>query len=95
MSDTEPTIRSGYVYILQPKGHNVFKVGCTVDPDKRMKRFKRTYEFDVQYVAMRFYPDCENAESLWHTKFKHYHLIGEWYVLPESEVQRFKSKGSL
>lgn len=83
--------RSGYVYLMQPKGHNVYKVGCTVNLDNRMKVFRRKYDFEVQVVATRFYDDYLAAERRWHKRFDAYHIIGEWFALPESAIGYFKS----
>ncbi len=83
---------SGYVYLLQPVGVKVYKIGCAVDLGKRMARYKSKYKFPVEYVAAIHYPDYYQAEQTWQMKYSDYSLCSEWFVLPETEVQYFISQ---
>lgn len=83
------TWQEGYVYLLKPVDHNVYKIGCTTDLDRRMKQYKRKYKFQVEYVASLFYDNYQHAEQRWQSKFNKYKLSGEWFVLPDAEVQLF------
>lgn len=84
----------GYVYLLQPIGHNIYKIGCTTNLERRLKGYKSLYKFPVEFIAHIHYEDYQQAEQQWHTKYDKYHLVGEWYVLPDSEVRDFKELGS-
>ena len=79
----------GYVYLLKPTHHNVFKIGCTTDLDRRLKTFQKTRNYKLEYVAAIWVDDCEELERYMHRKYKQYHLIGEWFVLPPSTVDQF------
>jgi len=85
---------AGYVYLLQPVGVNIYKIGCTTDLDNRMKRYKSKYKFPVQYVGAIRYKDYFQAEREWHSMYTKYNLVGEWFVLPEPEVLYFVSMGA-
>lgn len=84
----------GYVYLLKPVGHNVYKIGCTTDLERRMKTFQRERSYPLEYVASIFVDDCEGLESGFHKKYAQYYLIGEWFVLPQTVVDDFIKWGA-
>lgn len=85
----ELTPVAGFVYMLQPTGHNVYKIGCTVDLDRRVKTMRNKYGFDVEYIATAFYIDYNLAETAWHEYFKSKKLISEWFLLSDEDVKYF------
>lgn len=88
--------RDGWVYILKPVGHNVYKVGCTTDLARREKTMGKAYGFDIEYVAFNYYSDYEGAERWWHEHFKkrNKYLIGEWFLLTSEDIHYFIMEGT-
>lgn len=91
LAEIEANKRAGYVYLIRPVGHNVYKIGCAVDLDKRLIRYKSKYAFPIELVAAIYYSNYTRAEHDWHMHYSQYCLANEWFVLPESEVEYFKS----
>lgn len=87
--------REGYVYLVRPIGHNVYKIGCTVDPDERLRRMQRKHRgFQLEYAALVHHWNYFAFEDFLHRKFSRYRLIGEWFVLPDEAVEEFKGLSS-
>lgn len=81
---------AGYVYLVHPIGHNVYKIGCTTDLARRMKKMQSGHDYKLEYIAAIYYENYIYAEFKWHRKYERYHLSSEWYALPDSEVEHFK-----
>lgn len=84
-----PKPRLGYVYLIKPIGHNVYKIGCTTDCTRRFKTMRNTYPFKFECVGKNYYKDYEYAERYWHEYFKNRKLQGEWFLLSDHDVQTF------
>lgn len=85
-----PPGREGFVYVVKPAGHNVYKIGCSVDVERRLARMQRKYDFSLELVAVIYSKDYERLEAQMHRRFAKYHLIGEWFVLPDSAIEYLK-----
>lgn len=82
--------KPGYVYLMRPIGHNVYKIGCTVDLDSRLYRKQRGKDYRLEYVAHIWSEDYERLEKAIHQKFNGYLLADEWFALPDEAVEWFK-----
>lgn len=86
-------IPNGYVYILQADNRQVYKIGITNNPERRMKVYKNSRKkpnYNVEFIAFRFYDDYQSAENYWHRYFAKLQLIGEWFLLTPEDIQYFK-----
>jgi len=81
----------GYVYLIKPVGHNVYKIGCTTDLEKRKlqqeKKLKTSLEY-VHYIKSNHYQWAEQTAQI---MFAHSHLSGEWFILTDEDIAKFKS----
>lgn len=86
----------GYVYLIGPKGHNVFKVGRSTDPNRRLITIQRKTQIELECVASLLSDDCMRAEYEWHLRFGRYRLpgAGEWFALPPEAVCDFMEAGA-
>lgn len=96
--DAEKVVRAkknpGYVYIMKVKGHNVCKIGCSTDVERRRKTLQAKHGFELEVIAK--YYDSDNYTSLevyCHCKYSKYKLSGEWFLLPDDEIERIASSG--
>lgn len=80
---------SGYVYLVQPAGHNVYKIGATVHLDKRLVRLQRRFDVRLFYVAYYWTADYFRVEESWHTKFSRYSIGKDWFLLDVNQVSEF------
>lgn len=83
----------GVVYLIQTADPKVFKLGCTTDTHDRMKNFGVKLPFEVEYLHMIHTEDIYALEKWWKKRWKKWQKRdSEFYELPESEVNFFRSK---
>ena len=86
--------RKGYVYLLHPVGHNVYKIGCTVDLVNRLQRMQRGRDVPLEYVACIPSDDYELLEQRLHRIYRRFRLDGEWFALTPEDVEYIRGLAS-
>ena len=82
--------RAGYVYLLKSEvGH--YKIGCTNNPQNRLKTFGVKLPFRVEFVCLIKTDDMEIKETELHDRFQSNRLDGEWFNLSPDNVQFIKT----
>jgi len=81
----------GYVYLLKPVGHNVYKIGRTTNLDKRRVQQEKKLKTSLEYVHFIKSNDYQWAEQRMHVIFGHAHLVSEWFILTDQDIEKFKS----
>lgn len=77
--------RTGFVYVVRCMQY--YKIGITKDMESRAKGWQTDNPFDLEVITV-FRSDRASAyERALHTRFRRYHHRGEWFQLPESEIQ--------
>ena len=79
----------GLVYMLQAGQH--FKIGMTINLDKRLTQIKLQLPFAATLVHTIKAANPSQAESHWHRRFASLRLNGEWFALSPAEVNEFKN----
>jgi len=80
---------SGNVYVMKC-GDNKYKIGVSVDIDDR-RNCLQTGNPDLITIYKRF--DCKlpfEMEKSVLIEFKKYQAIGEWFIIDETEIERFE-----
>lgn len=83
----------GVVYMLQGGGY--FKIGKSINPDKRLTQIKLQIPFKVEVVHIIRAANPAEVESHWHRRFASRRQNGEWFLLTEAEVNEFKSVSNM
>ncbi len=86
-------MKDGYVYLMKPVGHNVYKIGETINPHKRLEVYQKKFDCKLQYVDYAQVGEDNKwiIERKLHLKFWRYHLGGDWFVLPDDAVSNFRT----
>lgn len=79
----------GVVYLLQ--GGSYFKIGKSVDFEKRLGQIKLQLPYLVEVVHTIRATNPSQVETHWHRRFAPLRRNGEWFELTEAEVNEFKS----
>lgn len=82
----------GYVYLIGVKNHKAYKIGHSIHPLQRMKTLQAGRAIELELIAMIQYADYQTQEFHWQSKYARYKLSGEWFALPDHEVEFFKSQ---
>jgi hypothetical protein len=81
----------GYVYLMGDRERQVYKIGYSVDPMKRMEKINKRVPIDLIMIHAIPAINAYNSEGVLHRMFKKFKLVGEWFVLPDEQVERFCS----
>lgn len=90
ITPTPMNARQGYVYVIQPKGHNIYKIGCTTNLKSRMARLQRKMTgCELEFVVTIFTDDHIALEAAFHKKYRNVRLmaVGEWFLLTFDNLQ--------
>jgi len=74
-----------------PKGRNVYKIGVTIDIDKRIARKEKQVEYELYYIKSVYVKNMFWTERKLHNMFSRFRLAGEWFVLPFEVVHNFEN----
>ncbi len=80
---------SGFVYLIRVKAHDLYKIGMSKEPYKRMLSLQTGTPFDLKIIHRIFAFDCVQLESALHNHYSTYWVRGEWFKLPPKEVANF------
>lgn len=80
---------SGFVYLIKSKPHDLYKIGMSKEPYKRMLSLQTGTPFELKIVHRIFAFDCVQLESALHDHYSAYWVRGEWFELPPKEVSNF------
>ena len=72
----------GYVYLIEDKNNNCFKIGVTKgDPEKRLKKLQtgNPSKLEIKHLYKCEYP--YRLESMLHSHYKSYNELNEWFSL--------------
>ena len=83
---------TGFVYLVKPTGKNVYKIGYTNNPERRLKRYNNSKQL-VRYEFLELFPcvDYQLLESRLHFFYQHHKLSGEWFAIPDDIIFNFGS----
>ncbi len=89
----ELEMETGFVYLMKPVGHNVYKIGQTVNIENRIARKEKVKDYKLKCVCAVEVDRVHmwRIEHDLHNMFHSYRLAGEWFVLPKEIIKQFVS----
>lgn len=93
-SEAEPAVplirrTPGYVYLIR-SSDGLYKIGRSGNPNNRMRTFKLTLPFDVEYECVIHTDDMVALEKQLHRKYTEKRIRGEWFKLSARDVKYIK-----
>jgi len=81
----------GYVYLVSPVGKNIYKVGETIDIQKRFarKEKEKDYKLTLIHGIEVDYKYAWDIENTIHRMYSRLRLAGDWFVLNQDLVDGF------
>jgi hypothetical protein len=81
-----------FLYVLQAKGTDLFKIGITEStPDKRIKEIQTGCPYKIETRVAFEVSTARDEEKYWHTKFKENRLNGEWFRLEKAQLREIQA----
>lgn len=78
---------NGYLYILWNKHFNLFKIGSTAAPKRRIRDIRAGVPFDLQILFLKQYEDVYSLELLVQQRWVENRIKGEWFQGYESDLK--------
>ncbi len=82
-----------YIYVIQQKDTNNYKIGVSSNPDKRLRELQIANAMELILFKTVKVSDKINAfkiESILHYYFKRLNKQGEWFLLQENELNEIE-----
>jgi len=80
-------MKTGYIYFVHADGTNRYKIGLTVDLDRRMRELNgKQAPFENKLLWSIEVSDMRSAEKDLHDMFSNRRVNGEWFLFDESEL---------
>lgn len=84
-----PQYGPGYVYLMHAVGTDMYKVGLSINPEKRAEKLDCESPHRVVLVHKILVDQMKRIEDYFHSLFRDNHVKGEWFRLDEFEVKMF------
>lgn len=81
------TFKQGFIYVVQMEGHDLYKIGRSVNVPRRMSEFGVQLPFKHRLLFAHRIPDAVGQETWLHRDFGRYRANGEWFKLIPEHVE--------
>ena len=79
--------RRGYIYLIQ-ESHGLYKIGYARDINQRIGSMQSGNPFPLVLIAHVEVRNMVDAERFIHSELKAYHVVREWYSMPDLDPWR-------
>jgi len=69
------------IYIIKSKDDNIYKIGVSSNPSRRLKDIEAILPFDIETILVKKVNQAYDLEFIIHNYLKEHHLKGEWFKL--------------
>ena len=90
MNDEEFKGTQGFVYLIKTDTLNLYKVGMSKNPYKRMATLQTSMPYELTVISRIFSFDCPKLEKALHEYYAAYWMRGEWFDFPDKIVSEFE-----
>ena len=78
--------KRNHLYVIE--GGGFFKIGISTNVPSRFSGLQTSNPFPLRLLKSWQTDEAENYEKRLHRKFSRFRKSGEWFALPESEVNK-------
>jgi hypothetical protein len=73
--------QQGYVYFIKIDGYNIYKIGVSHKPDRRLRDIHSYIPFDFKILSLHKFQDPYKIEGEIISTLKEFQMKGEWFSL--------------
>ena len=77
----------GFLYILQLKGFDIFKIGVSSNPKRRITDIDASSPFGTSIISIDFFKNVYEMEECVHDNLMEFHLRKEWFRCDAEIIQ--------
>lgn len=93
VSDNGYNGREGFIYIIKAEKH--VKIGIADDIKNRLRQIQSTCPIKLEIINFWKISNVYYYENLLHKRYKQYRVHGEWFVLPEKDINFLSMVGDI
>lgn len=82
----------GYIYILKLKGFNLYKIGVSANPKRRIYDIDSNSPFGIKTMCLEFFKNVYELEECIHDSFKLNHKRKEWFEIHPDDIKELISE---
>lgn len=82
----------GYIYVLKAVGTNYYKIGKSIEPDRRILEIAPKMPFDVRFAWVIRTEFMSLAESRLHDIYEDHRANGEWFLFENDITNYFEGE---
>jgi len=86
-NDIRTSLNKNFIYLLEAKGLNRYKIGIAASIKDRVKRIQTSSPVEIIQLHFVYLFNVFEKERDLHEKFKKYRVIGEWFELNETQLK--------
>lgn len=86
---SKPKFGPGYVYLMQAKGTDLYKVGMSTNPQYRLVQINVDSPHDIVLLHTILVNNMRQVEEWWHRLFRSRNVKLEWFRLDKYDVDVF------
>lgn len=76
----------GYIYILKLKGFDLYKIGVSSNPKRRIYDIDSHSPFGVDKICLEYFKNVYELEECIHDSFKLNHKRKEWFEIHKDDI---------
>lgn len=80
-----------HIYIIQLGDTDIYKIGFSKDPDKRIKQLQSKCPIPLKIIYTNFGHDYEFVEKYLHYQYREQRVKGEWFQLSTEDIVKITS----
>lgn len=87
MTELKKGCNQGYIYIIKAGKYDIYKIGITTLPiEKRLSTLQTGNHLELSLLRLYRVKEYRYLETILKASFIQYHIRGEWYTCPLSEI---------
>lgn len=71
----------GFLYFIKADGHDLYKIGVSSKPDRRLKDIEGVLPFHIKILSIHFFYNVYDIEANMEKKLAASRVKGEWYSM--------------
>lgn len=84
--------KRGCVYLIQAGDMPRFKIGCAINPEKRIRELQTSSPVRLRLIGWKQSIDMVAEERRWHAMFHDTRRIGEWFDLSANQLVKLVAR---
>ncbi len=83
---------NGFIYFLRIAGHDLYKIGASHNPERRIRDISSAMPFNIEVIKMQHFDSIYEIETSLHDEIKDHYVKSEWFMLTPEKAAEILNK---